>query len=81
MAKELTELTEVTALPDDAKLYVVDSTRAIADQSVQIAKKNLITINSEPIGNEKQVLQIVEITQANYDLITPIETTFYTIKG
>jgi hypothetical protein len=217
MAKELTELTEVTTLPDDAKLYAVDSTRAIADQSVQIAKKNLITggsyitktseltndgddgvnpfisaldvivptlqsaidggntyvdgfntwtwnedgltllnpddnfgfsiggeefsfkngvgsgvgkssleplqiligngtyassirstnittfrsleapdadgtialksdqeantINSEPIGDEAQVLQVVSMTQAQYDLITPVATTFYIING
>lgn len=37
------------------------------------------TIDSEPIGNEAQVLQVVSISQANYDLITPVATTFYII--
>ena len=39
----------------------------------------LNTIDSEPIGNESQVLQVVSISQANYDLITPVATTFYII--
>lgn len=39
------------------------------------------TINSEPIGNEAQVLQVVSISQANYDLITPVATTLYVING
>ena len=38
------------------------------------------TIDSEPIGNENQVLQVVSITQANYDLITPVATTLYVIE-
>jgi hypothetical protein len=64
MAKELTELTEVTSLPDDAKLYAVDSTRAIADQSVQIAKKNLITGGSD-------ITKTSELTNDGDDGVNP----------
>ena len=39
------------------------------------------TIDSEPIGNEAQILQVVSISQANYDLITPVATTLYVING
>ena len=39
------------------------------------------TIDSEPIGNEAQILQVVSISQANYDLITPVTTTLYVING
>ena len=33
------------------------------------------TIDSVPIGSEVQVLQVVSMTQAAYDLITPVATT------
>ena len=51
------------------------------DKDGTIATTDDVTINSEPIGNEVQVLQIVEISQVNYNLITPVATTFYIING
>ena len=39
------------------------------------------TIDSEAIGNEAQISQVVSISQANYDLITPVATTLYVING
>ena len=46
---------------------------------VGVTTEEANTIDSEPIGNESQVLQVVSISQANYDLITPVATTFYII--
>jgi hypothetical protein len=40
--KKVTELTQVAVLPDTAKIYAVDTTRAIDDQDLQIAKSNLL---------------------------------------
>jgi len=47
---------------------------------VGVTTEEANTIDSEPIGNENQVLQVVSITQANYDLITPVATTLYVIE-
>ena len=41
--KKITELTEVTSLPDAAFLTAVDTTRATGDQNVKIQKSNVIT--------------------------------------
>ena len=41
--KKITELTEVTSLPDAAFLTAVDTTRATGDQNVKIQKSNLDT--------------------------------------
>ena len=35
--KKVSQLTQVTTLPDTAKIYAVDLTRAVDDQDVQIA--------------------------------------------
>ena len=51
------------------------------NSKVGVTTEEANTINSEPIGNEVQVLQIVSITQANYDLLTPVATTIYNIDG
>mgnify|MGYP007047676356 CR=1 FL=1 len=48
---------------------------------VGVTTEEANTIDSEPIGNESQVLQVVSISQANYDLITPVATTLYVING
>ena len=40
--KKISQLTEVTSLPDSAKLYAVDLSRAVGDRDVQINKSNLI---------------------------------------
>jgi hypothetical protein len=40
--KKVTQLTQVAVLPDTAKIYAVDTTRAIDDQDVQITKSNLL---------------------------------------
>lgn len=50
-----------------------------AKVGVTVEQQN--TINSQPIGNEVQVLQVVSISQVNYDLITPLAGTFYIING
>jgi hypothetical protein len=39
--KKITELTEVTSLPDDALLTAVDTSRSVGDQNVSIQKSNL----------------------------------------
>ena len=56
---------------------VIDDTDVANPIVNTLAEPN--TIDSEPIGNEAQVLQVVSMTQANYDLITPVATTFYII--
>ena len=48
---------------------------------VGVTTEEANTIDSEPIGNEAQILQVVSISQANYDLITPVATTLYAING
>ena len=48
---------------------------------VGVTTEEANTIDSEPIGNESQILQVVSISQANYDLITPVATTLYVING
>ena len=48
---------------------------------VGVTTEEANTIDSEPIGSEVQVLQVVSISQAAYDLITPVATTFYIING
>ena len=48
---------------------------------VGVTTEEANTIDSEPIGNEAQILQVVSISQANYDLITPVATTLYVING
>ena len=48
---------------------------------VGVTTEEANTIDSEPIGDEAQVLQVVSMTQAQYDLITPVGTTFYIING
>jgi len=40
--KKVSQLTEVTTLPDNSKLYAVDLSRAEGDRDVQISKSNLI---------------------------------------
>ena len=50
------------------------------NDKVGVTTEESNTIDSEPIGNENQVLQVVSITQANYDLITPVATTLYVIE-
>lgn len=54
---------------------------ALNTAKVGVTNQEANTIDSEPIGNEAQVLQVVSISQANYDLITPVATTFYIING
>ena len=48
---------------------------------VGVTTEEANTIDSQPIGNESQILQVVSISQANYDLITPVTTTLYAING
>jgi len=48
---------------------------------VGVTTEEANTIDSEPIGSEVQILQVVSITQAAYDLITPVATTLYVING
>tara|TARA_R110000803_G_C11975361_1_gene320098 strand:- start:118 stop:1929 length:1812 start_codon:yes stop_codon:yes gene_type:complete len=44
--KKVSQLTEVTSLPDGAKIYAVDLSRAEGDRDVQINKSNLIPASS-----------------------------------
>tara|TARA_R110002050_G_scaffold250084_1_gene388012 strand:+ start:294 stop:2054 length:1761 start_codon:yes stop_codon:yes gene_type:complete len=53
--KKVSQLTEVTSLPDGAKLYAVDSSRAEGDRDVQIAKSNLVTSTGSSAGNDSHI--------------------------
>lgn len=68
-----TQASDITA--NNAKISYTDSVKVAGIE----AWAEVNTINSTPTGSEVQVLNVVSITQANYDLITPVATTFYII--
>ena len=80
-------LNSVTTITDHTQLSnigtkthaTLDSEVEVNNAKVGVTTEEANTIDSEPIGNENQVLQVVSISQANYDLITPVATTFYII--
>ena len=53
--KKVSQLTEVTSLPDGAKIYAVDLSRAEGDRDVQIAKSNLVTSTGSSTGNDSHI--------------------------
>ena len=79
-AKDITKLDSIT-VTQAVDLDTMESDIATNNAKVGVTTEEANTINSEPIGSEVQVLQVVSISQANYDLITPVATTFYIING
>ena len=79
-------LNEIQTEVDDNTAKVGVTAQMVSDINtnnlkVGVTTEEANTIDSEPIGNESQVLQVVSISQANYDLITPVATTLYVING
>ena len=67
-----------SVLPSGNSSFLIEGSNLLKPE-VELKEAN--TIDSEPIGDESQILQVVSISQANYDLITPVATTLYVING
>jgi len=61
-----------TAAITDSTAYATAAQGALADSSVQSS------VSGEPSGSD-QVVNVVSLTQAEYDAGTPVATTFYVI--
>jgi len=78
--KKVTQLTQVTTLPDTAKIYAVDLTRAVDDQDVQIDKSDLVSGAVE--GDRATITNVIPITNiagSNYNFNTANPETAYTV--
>jgi hypothetical protein len=78
---DTSDIAEVTNLYYTETRVSANTDVAANSLKVGVTDQEANTINSEPIGDEAQVLQVVSMTQAQYDLITPVATTFYIING
>jgi len=80
----ITETTETVAISiasagESVVIYATETTAEIGGGSGEVNTINSIT-TGEPVGSDV-VLNVVSLTQAEYDAGTPVATTFYIITG
>jgi len=76
--KKVTQLTQVTTLPDTARIYAVDLTRAVNDQDVQIDKSDLVsgaTVEGLEFNNNTNAIFLNNVVGNNYNVTAPSANT------